>query len=237
MVLTGETYSERMLGMNKDMSVPIHTQFLVSSNNASVSADLIRRSLHCRIVVQGERPEQRDGFKYALPEDAAEPGMRASLLSAAFTILIGYHQAGRPKTSARPLGSYKAWCSVVQNSIVWAGMADPAVTQDEFREQADPEGEQLGQVLESWFAMFGQEAQTITGAMATVRERLIGENPDPKAVTLWAALENLAEPGQEINSAKIGRRLSRWRDKWLNDKSFYAGVSAGGIRRWGVRAK
>jgi hypothetical protein len=237
-VLTGEDYLGRVLGWNRMLKVQIRTQFLVSSNNATVDTDLVRRSLHCRLLAENERPEQRDGFRYTLPGDAAAPEMRRELLTAAVKILLGYQQAGRPKVQARTLGSYGAWSEQVQRPLVWAGLADPVLTQDEFRKQADPEREQLEALLEAWYEFFAEEQITVSNAMTRVRAGTAMQPPDEKAMNLLAALETLSEiPGHPVTAAKVGFRLRSWREKWVNQKSFFGCTHEGGARKWCVRKK
>jgi hypothetical protein len=237
-ILTGNEFKHRHLGHNQDLSVCVRSQFLVSSNNATLSPDLVRRSLHCRLLVDQERPERRGGFKYRLPEDAAKPEFRKSLLESAIKILLGYEHAGRPKVSARPVGSYESWAARVQAPILWAGLADPVSTQDELREQADPEHEQLEILLDAWYDFFGEESLTVAHAMTRVREGSSGQNPNMKAMQLQSALETLSEiPGHPITAARVGVKLRGWREKWVNGKSFSWGTLAGGARRWCVRLK
>jgi len=236
-VLTGDIYSGRVLGENLLMTVQIRTQFLVSSNNATVDSDLVRRSLHCRLLVE-EHPEWRENFRYMLPDDAGAPGMRRELLTAAVTILLGYQHAGRPRVQARAMGSYGAWCNQVQHPIVWAGLADPAKTQDAFGEHADPEREQLETLLDAWYEFFAEETVTISNAMTRVRTGVSADPPSEKALNLLAALETLSEiPGHPVTTARVGTRIRMWREKWVNGKSFYAGTHEGGARKWGVRKK
>jgi hypothetical protein len=60
-VLTGNEYRDRLLGRNEELTLPVRTVFLATSNNATLSADLVRRSLHVRLEVAQEHPERRQG--------------------------------------------------------------------------------------------------------------------------------------------------------------------------------
>lgn len=234
MVLTGESFQGRVLGMNKEMRVPIRTQFLVSSNNAIISPDLIRRSLHCRIIA-GERPELRTGFKHQLPAAAAM--VRPALLQAAFTILLGYEQAGRPKVQRRELGSYESWGERIQSAMIWAGLPDPVETQDELRAQADAEADQLGPLLSAWSEMFGHRAVTVAAAVKECVELADDSNyrtSDPKAVALLEALAALGDYGKRPASRQIGNHIRKWKDKWLNQMCFVHDGETGGSARWKV---
>ncbi len=63
-VLTSTTYGDRVLGLSQERTIPVRTSFMLSSNNARLSSDLVRRSLHCRLESENERPEQRGDFRY-----------------------------------------------------------------------------------------------------------------------------------------------------------------------------
>lgn len=238
MVLTGEVYQGRVLGLNQEMRVPIRTLFMVSSNNAAISSDLVRRSLHVRLVSQVERPETRTGFKYKLPDEAA--ARRTALLRAAFVLLVGYEQAGRPRVARRALGSYESWSDRIQSAMIWAGLPDPVSTQDELREQADVEGEQLGPLLVAWSELFGDKPTTIAEALKQAGEESSASHysePNPKAVAFLDAVAMLGVGGKRVSSSELGYRIRKWKDKWLGGLSFSQATLRDGNRRWLVRRK
>lgn len=235
MVLTGEVFQGRVLGINREMRVPIRTLFLISSNNAIISTDLVRRSLHCRIVSQVERPERRTGWKHNLPGDAA--AKRGELLSAALTILLGYIHAGRPKVQAQPLGSYGAWAAQVQSPMVWAGLPDPVLTQDALRDQADEEGEQLGTLLVAWYEFLGATPTTVRDALARASEESDKSqygSANPKAVALMEAAQAVGD-GRRPTTSQLGFRIRKWKDKWQNSMCFAPGPDKHGSTKWYVR--
>ena len=235
MVLTGESFQNRVLGLNKEMKVPIRTVFLVSSNNAMVSTDLVRRSLNSRLAAP-ERPEMRTGWKHDLPAAAVE--MRGELLSAAFTILLGYEQAGRPRQTVRPLGSYESWSERIQSVLVWAGMPDPVVTQDELRVHADQESDQLDTLIVAWAKCFGAEekkASEVVRYAVDYGTATRTHSPEPRDEELLSALELIAD-GRKLTAGLLGYRLRKWRNKWRNGVSFQSVVTSGGVNKWAVSA-
>ncbi len=237
MVLTGEVYQGRVLGLNKEMRVPVRSLFMVSSNNAMISPDLVRRSLHSRIISPVENPEKRTGWKHDLPSYAAD--RRVEFLSAAFTILLGYEQAGRPKVKREPIGSYDAWSNRVQAAMVWAGLPDPVVTQHELREQADSESEQLGPLLTAWFDMFGDAPMTLKEAMTRASDESDKTNygtANPRAVAFMEAIHALGD-GKKPSTGAVGYRIRRWKDKWLNSMRIVGATVSGGDRRWRVEKR
>ena len=56
-VLTSTTYSDRVLGVTQERRIPVRACFVVTANNANLSPDLVRRSIHCRLDSPVERPE------------------------------------------------------------------------------------------------------------------------------------------------------------------------------------
>jgi hypothetical protein len=122
-----------VLGVSEERSIAVRTVMIASANNCRVSSHLVRRSIHCRIDPNVERPELRTGFQ--IPDLLAYVRREgAALLGAALTIVRAYAVAGRPTVTARPMGSYGAWCRVVRDALVWAGGGDPAKTRDALRE-------------------------------------------------------------------------------------------------------
>lgn len=237
MVLTGEVYQGRVLGLNKEMKVPVRTMFMVSSNNAMISTDLVRRSVHSRLISPTENPEKRVGFRHKLPDYAVEN--REALLTAAFTILLGYEQAGRPNVKREPIGSYDAWSARVQAAMVWAGLPDPVLTQAELRDQADGEGEQLGQLLTAWYDLLGSTETSAKEALSKAQEETdetrYGKG-DPKAIAFLEAVQSLGE-GKRVTTSQLGYRLRKWKDKWLNSMRFCSGTIHRGTLRWKVEKK
>jgi hypothetical protein len=64
MTLTAETYSDRILGGNKLMSVRNRATQFSLSNNVQVWGDMKRRVVPCRLVPDVEHPEHRTKFKH-----------------------------------------------------------------------------------------------------------------------------------------------------------------------------
>lgn len=229
-VLTGTEFQDRALGLNMDIKVKIPTLFVLTTNNATLDSDLVRRSVHCRINVDAENPESRTGFRYDLPFDASKPEIRKRLISAACAILVGYEQAGRPTVECRHLGSYDAWCRAVQHPLVWAGFADPVTTQDELREQADSDGELHGTILSCWFNMYGQSDHTLGTVLSDLTE-----DKSEAARELASSLGQLGHNGRLPDAKSLGYKLRKWRDKRCNSLKFVAQEKGKNGVPWGVR--
>lgn len=210
-VLTGTTYTQRLLGVSEERRVAIRTVFLASSNNARLSSDLVRRSIACRLEPDVEQPETRTGFRYADLLGYAR-SHRAALLGAALTVLRAYVVAGRPKVEARPMGSYSAWCRVVRDALIWAGGSDPAATQDALRESADVERDELRDLVSAWHGCIGEGAVTVRGALEAARDMAGGE----LATALLDALRGIMPNGAEPSAHVIGNRLRALRGQFVD---------------------
>jgi hypothetical protein len=205
-VLTGTEFRDRILGRNEELSLPVRTVFFATANNAMLSADLVRRSLHIRLEVMAERPELRTGFRWPdLLGSAIQD--RAALLAASMTILRAYVVAGRPRVEMLPMGSYEAWSRVVRAAIVWAGLDDPARTQEGLRETADPEREGIAALLRAW-------RQTL-GDRAVAASELLRRAEDVGEAQLRDAIQGLVDgaTGGMPSAKALGYKLRRIRGR------------------------
>lgn len=127
-LLTASTWSDRQLGASDAPPLPVVTTWLATGNNLEPEGDTVRRSLIVRLETLMERPQDRAGFRYDL-EGGYALDNRGELLSAALTILRGFHLAGRPVRRLNPWGSFSTWSALVRGALVWAGCVDPFDTQ------------------------------------------------------------------------------------------------------------
>lgn len=127
-LITSVTWSDRILGVTEAPPLPNVSTWIVTGNNIEPMLDIVRRCLMVRIEVETERPQERTGFKRPLLGDWVSAN-RAPLLSAALTILKAYHLADRPDQDLAPWGSFTGWSALVRGALVWAGCADPYLTQ------------------------------------------------------------------------------------------------------------
>jgi len=208
-VLTGKTYTQRLLGVSEDRRVAVRTVFMASANNARLSTDLVRRSLGCRLEPKEEDPSQRTGFRH-VDIQAHARRERARYLGAVLTILRAYAVAERPTVKARPMGSYHAWCRVVRDALVWAGGTDPAATQDALRESADVERDELRELLTAWHAAVGESAVTVRGLLDAATTYAPGAGHEPKRA-LHDALRALVPGDAPLSTSSLGNALRRFR--------------------------
>jgi hypothetical protein len=150
MALTEPRYTGRILGESSTPALDIRTVWAMTSNNATLSKDLARRSVQIRIDPEREDPYQRDDFKHPHLESWARDN-RAALLKAALTLIAAWFAAGRPRSSARPLGSFEDWTATIGGIVDVAGVPGFLTEQQQFWSEADPDAEAWSTFLAFWY--------------------------------------------------------------------------------------
>jgi hypothetical protein len=120
--ITGRTYSDRILGVSDTASYVIRQLWIMTMNNARVSADLVRRVFRCRLLWPGPgRPEDRRGFR--IPDFLGHvTDRRADLLARLRQLVTEWIDAGRPVPDDLPaMGSFESFARVVGGILRHAG--------------------------------------------------------------------------------------------------------------------
>ncbi len=171
-LITSSTWSDRILGGSDAPALPNVSTWFATGNNIEPVLDTVRRVLMVRIEVETERPQERTDFKRPLLEQYVL-GNRAALLSAALTILRAYHVAQRPDMNLASWGSFTVWSSIVRAALVWAGCADPYLTQARV---ADYSNETENDAHDFWISVI----ESTDGTAAKISE--LANNRDVRTV-------------------------------------------------------
>ena len=95
----------------------------LTGNNPIITGDMARRTLACDIVPRSVDPERdRYGFD---PVDLIQRN-RSALLTAAFTIMRAFRQAGMPSYGLPAVGSFNDWSRKVRDPVYWLTQCDLA---------------------------------------------------------------------------------------------------------------
>ncbi len=132
----GGSWSDRVLGRSVKRTWPLRATWVITGNNLTLGSDLVRRTLHIRLVAEEEHPEDRQDFRRGdlLGWISQE---RSRLAGAALTILGAWHAAGRPAADLPAWGSFTGWSAIIRQTLVWLDLPDPAAGRAELRERAD----------------------------------------------------------------------------------------------------
>jgi len=94
----------------------------ITGNGLTLSEDLARRFIDCKLDAGCEDPESRPfdpGFLKRIEQQ------RIDLLSAAVTIWRFGRQNQQDLKGGRPLGSFESWCDWVRDPLLTLGCRDP----------------------------------------------------------------------------------------------------------------
>ena len=130
---TSSVVSVRRLGSSAKYEVAKQTMVMMTSNQAEVSSDIARRSIFVDLFQKEADPQARKIERPMWAEYLARPEIRFQILSALWSLVVAWDQAGRPACSSRLVG-FEDWADVIGGIVEYAGFADPLLrpSSDEF---------------------------------------------------------------------------------------------------------
>lgn len=197
-VLTNDTWSDRILGVSKQVTIPIRCLWVATGNNMEIEEQLIRRSFWVRLVTDNPNPSERpqEGFKHPELLTYVREN-RGRIIAAALILGRAWFAAKCPKGNVLPLGSFERWTEVISGILSHAGVGGFMGNRRELREHADPEAAnwaRFSSLLHFHFRQSFMQRDVI---------KLMGDMPDLKdaAQQIW---------GEAVNSdALLQQRMSR----------------------------
>lgn len=207
-VLSQTEFKDRLLGLNRSLSVPTNATFLATGNNLTFVGDISTRALLCRLDPQCERPEERS-FEIDLKKYI--PLNRDKLVQSALTMMRAYHVAGRPKQNIPQFGRFEDWSDLVRSSIVWVDMADPCASRKEI-ENSDPIRVSLGNLLSSWHEEFSDMSKRIKDVVS--RAEVLAK--EQKEQLLEALIEIAPDTKGGVNARSLGKKFANFKNRIEN---------------------
>lgn len=204
----------RPLGTSTDIRIPNTFTVFANGNNLSAPADMVRRTLVCRLDANMENPEAREFQGDPVGSVMAD---RGHYIAAALTIGRAYVCAGYPGQLST-LASFERWSGLVRSALVWLGCADPCASMDMARSE-DPIRAARAAVFTTWAKELGINPRGMTvpeliqEAEATDQHGMM--HPTFREAVLSVAAER---NGNTISSRRLG--------KWLasNNNNIISGV-------------
>lgn len=223
--LTANTWSDRLLGVSKTLTVVLRMTWLLTGNNVSFKGDLGRRVIPCDLDPGVEHPEDRDGFTHENLLSYIIPA-RPRLVAAALTLLRAYHVAGRPNHGLPAKGSFEAWDSLIRGTLCWIGAEDPLGATARIRDEGDADLDALRQGLFAWRETFGDDAITAAEAIEKAGS----------TQGLAAALAALAGGSvSQLDAKRLGYGLRKIKGRVVSGLKFESGdPTRTGAKRWKV---
>lgn len=222
-LLTSEKWKDRVLGVSKVREMDWHGVIFATGNNLRVPRDTFRRIVYARLQSPLANPENRNDMQIKRLLAHVKQN-RATLTTAALSILWQWHRAKRPRQNIAEWGSYEQWSDVIRQCMTWAELGDPLDTRETLRD-ADFETNLLSQLIEAW-----DELQTAHPSEQGIMAGFAIDKADelPK---LRELLDEL--PGRD-RRIELGKLLAKYRDRVCNGKCL---VRSDGARpRWKVQS-
>ena len=210
----------REFGTLKSPTVACSALLIVTANNASMRADLLRRTLPVRIIVATEKPELRDfGFD---PYEEVRAN-RPALLAAAFTIARAWWLARDTAEGQRirrtKLGSFEDWSDLVAGAVEWLTGLNPIALIEE-RKAADPALGSERRVFKALFERFGNGPWYAKDAAAQIDH------------DIWTAVMQVK--GERATAHQVGIWLRRRKDKVVGDLQLRGDLDRNDVSQWSI---
>lgn len=209
-LVTSSTWSDRILGASEAPPLPNVTTWVATGNNIEPVGDTVRRVLMVRLEVDTEKPQERTDFARKDLEEYVK-GERGPLLSAALTILRAYHCAGRPDQNLSSWGSFTTWSRLVRGALVFAGAADPFLTQ---RRASLDLNEADNEAHDFWLEVIERSDGSAASVTSTANQRDASTVLGTRDMITAFALKKFV--GRFVDKPRGGRRIRREHDTRSN---------------------
>jgi len=231
-MLTGDTFEDRVLGASETISVPTRTMVIITGNNVIFRGDLCRRVLTSRIDPEMETPWKRafdlDPVHYCKTH-------RLEMIRDALTIIRIGLKIG-PKMPDRT-ASFELWSDSIRRAVCLVGkygfldVADPVKSIDTAYEM-DPETAKLSALTAAWWQIWKDKPIKVADLITQASDALVDAYLYPE---LRSALREIAGEGYSINSRRLGRWIERNRERIQGGKRIVAAGRKDGVRQWSIK--
>lgn len=223
-LVTGRTWSDRLLGGNDMTELFSRVVLSTTGNNLALKGDMVRRVLTINLRTELESPEDRSDFEQADLLSWVELN-RARLSVDALTILRGYFAVGQPDQHLSAFGSFEKWSNLIRSSIVWAGQPDPLSHRSEAK-AIDERTEQLRLAIQ---AIDDLDPQGDGVSVSELGQRLLCSE----------ALQELSASvcGNAFDAKRIGYLFRSLQQRRLNGRYLAAVRSSHNVNKWTVQPK
>lgn len=211
--VTAFTWSDRLLGKNETVSIPVRSLWVVTANNPIISTEIARRTIRVRLDPKVDRPWNREGFQCPnLRKWVMEH--RNQLVWSGLVLVQAWLSAGRPRPTCKPLGSFEPWSEVIGGILQYVEVDGFLGNLHELYEVADLEGAAWRGFFEEWWTNF-RDKPVGTGELFKVAETIEG-------LPLGRA------ESERAFRTSLGKQLAKQRDRIIGD---FRLIQAGTIKR------
>lgn len=169
-LLTSSTYGSRLLGLNKDLELPVRLITIYTGNNVGLTREMARRTVRCRLNTHTEIPSQGRSFKH----DPLLPWVienRGRLLWSLYVLVRNWLSRGRQPFLGNVLGSYEEWSRVV-GGVLDAAEIPGFLTNREAVYESVEEGSSELSFFEAWWSQYMDSPVESDGLCKLAQEHL-----------------------------------------------------------------
>ena len=171
--LTSSRWSDRLLGRNELIDVPVRCHWVATANNPVLSMEIARRTIRIRLDPKVERPWQRSGFRHSDLQSWVAAN-RAQLIWSACVLIRAWLVARRPVPSdLKPMASYEDWTRVIGGILAQADIPGFLGNVDEFYSAVDYEGAYWRELVAEWWDQY-KSATVRTADLISIAENIDG---------------------------------------------------------------
>jgi putative DNA primase/helicase len=195
----------RPLGTSRPITISNTFTVFATGNNLSAPADLVRRTILCRLDANLENPEDRTFRSNPVKTVLAD---RGKYIAACLTIGRAYIVAERPGM-LRSLPSFEPWSDLVRSAIVWLGMTDPCESMEMARAE-DPIRAARAAVFSAWSSELGLNPSGLTTHELILEAESLDDHGFLHPTFREACLSVAAErSGSTISGRRLGNYLAK----------------------------
>jgi hypothetical protein len=222
--LTARAWSDRLLSVNETVSVPVRMLFVATANNPTLSIEMIRRTVRCRLDAKMPKPWERTSWEIPNLREYAH-SHRPALIGALLTLTQAWVRAGRPGPgrNVKVPGSFEDWCAVVGGIVTFAGYKDFLANAAAMYDEVNTEAAVWLHFVTRWWDLYRDRIVTVRDHLFALAKE-IDDFPMGKATT---------ESGQR---AVMGQVLSKHRDQVFGDYTIVKVPNASGTAAWQLKS-
>lgn len=214
--LTSTRWTDRILGANKTVTLPIRNVWLATGNNVLLSDELTSRTAWIRLDAKSERPRQRIGFKHKQLKMWARQN-RGRLVTATLILIRNWIEQGR-SPGRYQMGSFEDWAQTMGGILDAAEIPGFLANTDEMHNRLDSDREAWVNFLRHWYEAHGDKAVGTNELfnIASVYDSTPAGTPDsPKGFDLLA--DFLGDGNERSRKIKLGKIIGSKVDRVYGD--------------------
>lgn len=151
--LTSESITARLLGTNREATMPNNKVWVATGNNAELSIDMTGRTVEIRLDANMENPSERRAFKHPNIRRFAQL-KRAKLIQAVLVLIRHWITQGcpEPDDGTPYLGGFESWRQVIGGILTAAGIGGFLHNRRQTAARVNTQSDVFQVFIQLWFA-------------------------------------------------------------------------------------